>query len=87
MMRRSYFPPKDRDVAWVWKPYFMERATAGTTHGSPYATDTHVPQLWFGAGVPAGVRPERVSVEDIAPTLAQLIGVPRPPQAMGRHLF
>jgi arylsulfatase A-like enzyme len=87
MMRRSYHPVKDRDVVWVWKPYFMERPAAGTTHGTPHVYDTHVPQLWYGAGVPKGVHRERVGVDDIAPTLAGLLGIPRPPQAKGRQLF
>lgn len=88
MVRRSYYAPHDRDIVWVWKPYYMDRQTAGTTHGSAYAADTHVPLVWFGAGVPRGVvHVERVGVDDIAPTLAGLIGVPAPPQALGRRLF
>jgi arylsulfatase A-like enzyme len=33
------------------------------------------------------VRTERVGVEDIAPTLAALLGVPAPEGAQGRRLF
>ena len=87
MVRRSYYAPRDRDVVYVLKPYFMDRANAGTTHGSLHAPDTHVPQVWFGAGVPRGVHVERVGVDDIAPTLSALLGIPSPPQAMGRVLF
>ncbi|MCX6955702.1 MAG: alkaline phosphatase family protein [Verrucomicrobia bacterium] len=72
---------------YVLKPYYQIKTGTGATHGMPYAYDTHVPILWWGAGVPRGVHPERVSVEDIAPTLAALLGVPTPPQAMGRRLF
>ncbi|MDI1251093.1 MAG: hypothetical protein PSV13_19685, partial [Lacunisphaera sp.] len=63
------------------------RANTGTTHGTPYQYDTHVPQLWYGVGVPPGVRTERVGVDDIAPTLAHLLGIPVPPLAGGRILF
>lgn len=86
-MRRSYYPPRSPDVMLVLKPYFIDRANTGTTHGTPYQYDTHVPQLWYGAGVRPGVRPERVGVDDIAPTLAHLLGVPVPPLAEGRVLF
>ena len=65
----------------------MERPNSGTTHGSVHDPDTHVPQVWFGAGVPRGVHVERVGVDDIAPTLSALLGIPSPPQAMGRVLF
>jgi arylsulfatase A-like enzyme len=88
MVRRSYYGPSDRDVVYVLKPYYMDKADYGTTHGSPYDYDTHVPQLWFGRGVPRGeVHHERVGVDDIAPTLSSLLGIPVPPQAQGRRLF
>ncbi len=86
-MRLSHFPPRSGDVVFVLKPYFMDRTGTGTTHGQPYDYDNHVPLVWFGAGVPAGRRLERVGVDDLAPTLAGLLGVPRPPLATGRQLF
>jgi arylsulfatase A-like enzyme len=88
MVRRSYYAPHDRDLVYVLRPYFMDKTPTGTTHGTPYNYDTHVPQVWFGAGVPRGVvHPERVGVDDIAPTLSALLGIPAPPQAQGRRLF
>lgn len=85
--RRSYFPGRSQDVIFVLKPYFIDRPKSGTNHGTPYDYDTHVPQLWFGAGVTPGIHVERTGVDDLAPTLAGLLGVPRPPQAQGRRLF
>ena len=87
MARRGYYAPRDREVVYVLKPYFMDKHPFGTTHGTPYEDDTHVPQVWFGAGVPRGVHVERVGVEDIATTFAGLLGIPAPPQAQGRRLF
>lgn len=86
-MRLSYHPARSPDVMAVLKPYFIDRITPGTTHGVPYDYDNHVPLLWFGPGVKAGVRTERVGVDDLAPTLARLLGVPAPAQAKGRVLF
>lgn len=86
-MRLSYYPSRSPDVMIVLKPYYIDRANTGTTHGTPYPYDTHVPQLWYGVGVPPGVRSERVGVDDIAPTLARLLGIPAPPLAEGRILF
>ncbi|MDI1335218.1 MAG: alkaline phosphatase family protein [Lacunisphaera sp.] len=86
-MRLSYFPPRSPDVMTVLKPYFIDRATPGTTHGTPYDYDNHVPLLWFGVGVKPGVRTERVGIDDLAPTLAHILGVPEPPLAEGRVLF
>jgi hypothetical protein len=86
-MRLSYYPPRSGDVVFVLKPYFIIRPDSGTTHGTPYDYDNHVLLVWFGLGVPPGKRTERVDADEIAPTLAALLGVPRPPQAAGRQLF
>jgi len=86
MSRLSFYPARSTDVIYIPKPYFIERAQ-GTTHGTPYDYDTHVPLVWFGAGVPPGMHSERVAVEDLAPTLAGLLGVDLPPEAKGRRLF
>jgi predicted AlkP superfamily pyrophosphatase or phosphodiesterase len=85
--RRSYHAGRGRDVLFVLKPNFIAKTSAGTTHGTPHSYDTHVAMVWFGRGIPKGVRPERVGIEDIAPTLAALLGVPAPAQSEGRQLF
>jgi len=86
-MRRSFHRERSGDVLYAHRPYFMERTDPGSTHGTPHDYDTHVPLLWFGHGVPAGpARAERVGVDDLAPTLAALLGVDLP-AAEGRRLF
>lgn len=88
LMRRSYRGASDRDVVFVFKPYFVAKAGGGTSHGLPYDYDMHVPLLWFGRGVPEGVaRQENVGVDDIAATLSALLGVATPAQSVGRRLF
>lgn len=85
MVRRSFHPVRSPDVITILRPHFTTQKT-GTGHGTPHAYDTHVPQVWFGPGVPVGNHAERVAVEDIAPTLAGLLGVELP-DAKGRRLF
>ena len=47
----------------------------GTTHGSPWHYDTHVPCLWLGAGIVAGGTFDRpVSPACFASTVAELAG-------------
>lgn len=86
MVRRTFFPTRSPDVLFVEKPFFQVRAQ-GTTHGTPHAYDTHVPLVWYGAGVTAGVHAEKVGVNDLAPTLAGLLGLEPAPEARGRKLF
>lgn len=82
----SHYGPRSGDVYYHMKPFWVERKT-GTNHGTPYTYDTHVPLVWFGVGVKPGIYPQRVGVDDIAPTLARILGVVAPPRAMGRNLF
>lgn len=86
MVRLSYHAARSPDVIAILRPNFST-TKAGTGHGTPYDYDTHVPQVWLGAGAPAGVHPERIAVEDLAPTLAGVLGVELPPEAKGKRLF
>jgi phosphopentomutase len=58
---------------------------AGTTHGTSHPYDRQVPVMLLGAGIKAGRYPQAASPADIAPTLAQLVGV-KMPKAEGRVL-
>ena len=84
-MRKSWHPDVSGDVQYAFKPNWMSgSATSIATHGSPYSYDTHVPLLLYG---PSWYRPGRVDtpvdITSIAPTLAQLLRVARPPAAAG----
>jgi predicted AlkP superfamily pyrophosphatase or phosphodiesterase len=61
--------------------------SSGTSHGAPYPYDTHVPLLFFGWQVPAGSSNRLVYIEDIAPTLANLIGIQEPNGCIGVPLL
>jgi hypothetical protein len=50
----------------------------GSTHGSQYEYDTHVPLLFWGAGVKAGVSDAERTPYDLAPTVGKLLGVSLP---------
>lgn len=56
-------------------------------HGSPYAYDRRVPLYLLGAGVPHGVSDGLARTVDVAPTLAQLLGIPVPVPINGRSLI
>lgn len=74
--RLSYFPVRAPEVAYVPRPFFVEKSDSGTTHGTPHRYDTHVPLIFFGAGLKHAVHGERAGMESMAPTLARLIGLP-----------
>jgi arylsulfatase A-like enzyme len=58
----------------------------GTSHGTPYWYDRHVPLLFMGPGMPAGRDSTRAATVDFAPTLARVVGVPVPPDVDGHPL-
>ena len=58
--------------------YLFGGGSAGTTHGSPWPYDTHLPVAVAGFGVKPGRYPRSASPQEIAPTLASLVGVDAP---------
>jgi predicted AlkP superfamily pyrophosphatase or phosphodiesterase len=73
------------DIFVIFEPYRVP-TRKGAAHSSPYNYDTHVPVIFFGAGVKPGWRHENIQVNDIAPTLATLMDVELPTGASGRVL-
>ncbi len=73
------------DVITVLEPYwiFLQK---GTTHGSPYSYDTHLPVIFMGPGIRPGRYHRMVAINDIAPTLATLLDVETPSGSVGRVL-
>jgi arylsulfatase A-like enzyme len=82
---RSWDDERGGDLMIRLAPHWLP-ASAGTTHGAPYPYDTHVPLIFYGAGIRPGRHAGRVSLVDLAPTLAHLLGVEAPPQNEGQVL-
>lgn len=59
----------------------------GTTHGSGYTYDTHVPILFFGKNIPAGNSVRKVSITDIAPSISMLLNITLPSASTGDPLI
>ena len=83
----GFHAARSGDVWLVTRPFYMiSEWEGGTTHGSSYGYDTHVPLVLFGVGIRPGRYADAASPSDIAPTLAALLGIEAPPQAVGRVL-
>jgi predicted AlkP superfamily pyrophosphatase or phosphodiesterase len=74
----SFVPSRSGDMLVVLKPYWLLGGAGGTSHGTLWEYDTHVPLLLAGAGISAGNYLTPVSPLDIAPTLAYLTGITLP---------
>jgi arylsulfatase A-like enzyme len=81
----GFYAPRFGDLYILQEPYYLFDAT-GTSHGTPYDYDAHVPLIFYGPGIKPGVYTTRVAVNDVAPTLSQLLGVERPSGSIGQVL-
>jgi arylsulfatase A-like enzyme len=59
----------------------------GTTHGSAYNYDSHVPLLFYGWNIPAQTVNTLVYITDIAPTIADLLKIAEPSASIGIPLI
>jgi hypothetical protein len=85
LMQRGFYRERAADLFIIQKPYWIA-SKDGTTHGTPFSYDTHVPVIFIGRGIRAGRYDENIRVADIAPTLAALLGVNTPSGSVGRVL-
>jgi len=87
MFARAYYPGRSGQIALVPKEgEFITRRGIDFMHGSPWDYDVHIPLLLWGPGrVRTGVFDAPVAQQDVAPTLARMLGVVLP-AATGRPL-
>ena len=75
---KGYDPIQNGDVVYILKPAYIEYSTTGTSHGSPYNYDTHVPMIWYGWNIQKGENHKKHVITEIAPTLAQKLKITFP---------
>ncbi|MCW5517339.1 alkaline phosphatase PafA [Muriicola sp. Z0-33] len=90
-LQNGFHPKRSGDILLSFEPGIIMNADPdiavseikGTTHGSGYAYDSHVPLLWYGKNIPNGSSVRKVSVIDIAPSLAMFLNVQLPSGCSG----
>ncbi len=75
---KGYDPTQNGELIIVDKPGFMQYQGTGTSHGSPYSYDTHVPCLFYGWNIQKGESFDKKEITQIAPTLAQKLKITFP---------
>lgn len=83
LLQNGYNQKLSGDVLFSLQPGVIVYGPKGTTHGSGYSYDTHVPLLFYGNGIKNGVSYESTNVTDIAPTISALLGISFPSGANG----
>ena len=89
MFARAYFPGRTGQLLIVLREGdFITRPDPDVAymHGSPWAYDVSIPLMFVGPAVRTGVYSMPTVQQDLAPTLAAVLGVSMPPTATGRVL-
>jgi predicted AlkP superfamily pyrophosphatase or phosphodiesterase len=84
---RGYNQKRSGDVLYAPFPgWFPGGSAKGTTHGSPFTYDTHVPMLWYGWKIPAVSTVKPYEISDIAITLSLLLDIRMPNGSIGQPI-
>ncbi|MCA6469982.1 MAG: alkaline phosphatase family protein [Chitinophagaceae bacterium] len=86
MYANGFHPSRSGDISFIPKPGYFIGGSTGTTHGSPFQYDTHIPLLWYGWGIKKGSSNKMVYMTDIAPTVAALLRIQAPNGNVGNVL-
>jgi hypothetical protein len=81
----GYNAERGGDLVLIPKPYVVPGAgKTGTTHGSAYAYDTHVPVFFYGSFFKPGRYASEFNITDIVPTLCIALEMNEPAGCMGK---
>ena len=87
LIKNGFNHKRSGDLIYVLDPAFISYSRTGSTHGSSYMYDTHVPILFYGKGVKSGSSSRRSEIVDIAPTIAVMLGISFPSGTTGEPLY
>ena len=87
LIKNGFNQKRSGDLIYVLDPAFISYSHTGSTHGSSFMYDTHVPMLFYGKGVKSGSSSRRSEIVDIAPTLAVMLGISFPSGTTGEPLY
>jgi predicted AlkP superfamily pyrophosphatase or phosphodiesterase len=86
LMQKGFNANRSGDVLINYLPAWVDYQRTGTTHGSPYSYDTHVPLIFYGWNIRPGSSAEQVYITDIAPTLAMMLNIQFPNGCTGKPI-
>jgi len=86
LIRNGFNKNLSGDIIYTMMPnwtYYRK----GSTHGTRFNHDTHVPLLLYGSGIKKGSISRRTDVIDIAPTIASVLGINSPNATTGKVIY
>jgi predicted AlkP superfamily pyrophosphatase or phosphodiesterase len=87
LFRNAFYASRSPHLSVLLKKYvYLSGFTGGTGHGTAYEYDRHVPIVFMGAAIKPGQYTQPCGPEDIAPTLALILGLDFPHEQDSRIL-
>ena len=84
MVINGYNAKRSGQIGFVTLPGYLGIGNTGTSHGSWYPYDSHIPLVWFGKNIKPGKTNKETYMTDIAPTLAALLNIQMPNGSVGK---
>lgn len=88
LYKNQLYPGRSGDITIMTQPYCsVIKYSKGTTHRTPYEYDTHVPLILYQEGKLMNKKVlKKVSMTQLAPTLAKILQVPAPATSSNKVL-
>jgi predicted AlkP superfamily pyrophosphatase or phosphodiesterase len=93
MIKNGFDNVRSGNIIFMLNPGYLPKATdteksrKGTSHGSAYTYDTHIPLLWYGAGINKGEILDKVVITDIVATLTHIMNLQYPNCTSGQPII
>ena len=93
MIRLGYVANESGDLIYMLEPGFLpkssdtEESRKGTSHGSAFNYDTHVPLIWYGKNIKTQEIFRRIDIIDIAATLTHILYLQKPNATTGEPIL
>jgi len=82
----GYTPQRSGDLVIINKSGYVDGFATGTSHGTLYNYDAHIPLLFFGKGIKKTSVHRETYMTDIAPTISALLGIQMPSGSIGKPI-
>lgn len=86
ILENSIYPIRSGSLQIILEPGWFEDRITGTTHGTFYSYDTHVPLLFYGWKIKTTKDYSQVDITDIAETLSLLLNITEPSGCIGKPI-
>lgn len=88
LIQNGFYIKRSGDIAILLEPQWLDdHSLTGTSHGSTYSYDTHVPLLWYGWNIKPGYTNANIEITDIAATISALLNIMPPNASSGKPII